>query len=227
MLTSWVASSTSGDPAEEMAITFDGGREWRALFLPPLYDEHNKFRRQAVEIMRRLESSGIDTMLPDLPGQNESGASMAEQSLTGWREAAVRAADQFGATHLVAVRSGALLLPADRCAFAYAPQNGARLLRSMLRARAIASREAGQEEKTQSLLSAGREDGLELAGWPLGAAMVRELEQAEYHPSPGHCVIEQGRVGGTPLWLRAEPDEDPEQADALAAILALGILDPA
>jgi hypothetical protein len=31
-------------------------------------------------------------------------------------------------------------------------------------------------------------------------------------------------VGGGALWLRAEPDHDPKQADALAAIVAMELL---
>jgi hypothetical protein len=34
--------------------------------------------------------------------------------------------------------------------------------------------------------------------------------------------IAQDMVGGGGLWLRAEPSEDRAQADALAAILAIG-----
>ena len=30
-------------------------------------------------------------------------------------------------------------------------------------------------------------------------------------------------LGGSALWLRAEPDEDRGQADALAAVIAVGI----
>ena len=33
-------------------------------------------------------------------------------------------------------------------------------------------------------------------------------------------TIDQAALGGPPLWLRAEPSEDSDQADALAAMLA-------
>ena len=49
--------------------------------------------------------------------------------------------------------------------------------------------------------------------------MFRELEEAE--PATQLIDIEQASVGGSGLWLRAEPDEDPEQADALAAMIAI------
>ena len=45
------------------------------------------------------------------------------------------------------------------------------------------------------------------------------------HPEPGDRIttIDQDMLGGAGLWLRAEPDESREQADALAAILAIGM----
>jgi hypothetical protein len=94
----------------------------------------------------------------------------------------------------------------------------------MLRARTIAAREAGRAEKTEELQALGRSEGIELAGWTFGAALFRDLEQAAVPDNPLLADIEQDALGGAGLWLRAEPDEDPEQADALAAIVALGLV---
>ena len=66
-----------------------------------------------------------------------------------------------------------------------------------------------------------RSEGIELAGWHLGAEMVRDLESAV--APEGLSDIAQTDLGGPGLWLRAEPDEAPEQADALAAIVAIGL----
>jgi hypothetical protein len=85
----------------------------------------------------------------------------------------------------------------------------------------IASREAGIDESSEALLEQGRERGLELAGYRLGAALVRELESAE--PAANLTDIAQGDIGGSGLWLRAEPGFDAKQADALAAIMAMGL----
>ena len=65
-----------------------------------------------------------------------------------------------------------------------------------------------------------RASGLELAGYRLGAAMIAELEIAE--PSGGAALanIAQSDIGGAGLWLRAEPDHDPAQAEAMAQIVA-------
>lgn len=214
MITAW-----PGPDGDEYALAFDRGRERRVLVLPALFDEANKLRHLAVETMRRLDQAGIDTVLPDWPGCNESLAPLEEQTLQGWRDGAQTAAVHFGATHVLTVRAGALCAPPDLPAWRYAPATGSSILRAMLRARVLASKEAGIEETRESLLEQGRTTGLELAGYRLGAAMIRELETAE--PSGGAAIanIAQSDIGGAGLWLRAEPDHDPAQAEALAAAI--------
>jgi hypothetical protein len=54
--------------------------------------------------------------------------------------------------------------------------------------------------------------------------MIADLESAELAPAPRQRDIAQGDLGGAGLWLRAEPDHDPRQADALAAIIAMDLL---
>jgi len=220
---SWRPSFPPGKRAEEIVLRLDRAREPRLLVLPPLFDEHNKTRHQCVETMRKLDEAGVDSFLPDLPGCNESVAPLESQSLTLWREAAREALTLFRCSHVLAIRGGALLAPPHTPAFLYAPAQGKPLLRAMLRARTIAAREAGSEEKAETLLVQGREEGLELAGWQLGAAMIRELEAAEPTIGPDTRIIEQVELGGSPLWLRAEPDNDPQQAEALARIVAAGM----
>jgi hypothetical protein len=207
---------------EEYAAAFDRGRERRILILPALFDEANKLRHFTIEAMRQLDQAGIDAFLPDLPGCNESLAPLEVQTPQSWREAAESAAAHFGATHTLTIRGGALCAPVDLPAWRYVPATGASILRAMLRARVIASREAGIEETREGLLEQGRATGLELAGYRLGAQMIRELEVAE--PSAGAALanIAQSDIGGAGLWLRAEPDHDPAQAEALARIVAEG-----
>lgn len=210
-----------GGTREEMALVFDRSRGQRLLVLPAWFDEANKLRRQTVEVMRRLDLSGIDSVLPDLPGCNESDASLAEQTLEGWREAATAAAAHFRATHVLTVRAGVLLAPLGLPGWRYAPVNGRQVLRGMMRARLIAAKEAGRSERTEDLQRSAREEGIELAGWPFGPSMFTALEAAE--PATALTEVEQAALGGGALWLRAEPDDSPEQADALAAIIALGL----
>jgi len=210
-----------GDKAsDELLVSFDRKREQRILILPALFDEANKLRRFTIQTMRVLDESGIDTFLPDLPGCNESLVSLADHTLEGWRKSAKAAADAFHATHVLAVRGGAMIAPDTIPGWQYAPLGGAKLLRGMMRAQTIAAREAGQETNSEQLMAQGREAGLTLAGWNIGPGMLRELESAATTKSEYQKVIEQKDISGAGLWLRAEPDEDQRASEALAAIVA-------
>ncbi|WP_340587534.1 hypothetical protein [Erythrobacter alti] len=189
------------------------------LIVPALFDEANKMRHFTVEIMRALDEAGIDTMLPDLPGTNESCEVLADQSLSSWQSAMVGAAAYFEATHVLALRGGALCAPSDLPCLRYAPVKGVRVLNALLRAQTLADREAGRESTREQLSEQGKSAGLTLAGYTLSPAMFRQLEEANL---PGHsfCDIAQTDIGGGGLWLRAEPDHDPDQARALARIVA-------
>lgn len=219
MISGWPCPSTGA----EFAIAFDRSRAYRLLVLPALFDEANKTRHLIVETMRRLDAAGIDCFLPDLPGCNESLALLEEQALDSWREAAQAAAGHFAATHLLTIRASAILAPPALPGWRYAPTSGASALKAMLRARTISAREAGRDEDTASLLDRGRRDGLELAGYALGPAMIAGLEDARLPDSGRLSDIDHKLVGGTAPWLRAEPDFDPAQADALAAVIAMGL----
>ena len=212
MLGAWPAPA-----GDEFAIVFDRKRARRLLVLPALFDEGNKLRHFTVEVMRRLDAAGIDSFLPDLPGCNESGAPLEAQSLARWRGAAAAGAAHFAATHGLSIRGGALCEPAGLPMVRYAPLTGAAQLRALLRARVIASREAGLHENRDQLLTTGRREGLDLGGYRLGAALFGELEDAE--PPGVATTIAQADVGDAGLWLRAEPDHDPAQADRLAGLL--------
>lgn len=221
MIFTWNSPGPAGGTwAEEQVVGFDRQRSLRVLVLPAWFDEANKLRRFTIEVMRRLDRAGIDAMLPDLPGCNESLAPLAEQTLEGWRAAAKAAAVALGTTHVLAIRAGALIAPAGLPGWHYAPQSGPKLLRGMIRARIIVAREAGISETSEALLTRGRESGLILGGWTIGPAMLRALESAEPALGAGQAEITQTMLGGPGLWLRAEPDEDAAQADALAAIIA-------
>lgn len=221
-----VSDGTAADAGTrtEAALVFDGGRAARLMVIPPLFEEANKLRHTLVEVLRRLDAAGIDGVLPDLPGCNESLAPLAEQTLDEWRAAARAAAAHFRATGVLAVRGGALLRPGGLPGWDYAPQDGAKVLRSMVRARLIASKEAGAQETRDEVEALGRTQGTTLAGWQIGPDMFAALETAQLPPrEDGVAQIEQETVGGRPPWLRAEPDYDPKQADAIAAIIAVAV----
>ena len=205
------------DGREEYAVRFNRGRKVRLLVLPALFDEANKLRHFTIETMRLLDTGGVDCVLPDLPGCNESLSPLAMQDLETWREAAATAARHFDVTHVLSLRGGALAAPDGVPGWAYAPVTGKSLLSTQLRARVLAAREAGQEENRESLLAAGLAKGLVLAGHELSHGMIAQLHAAD--PTPWLTAIPQSQVGGPGLWLRAEPDTDTAQAEALADII--------
>lgn len=204
---------------DEFAVAFDHGRRHRLLIVPALFEEANRLRRLTVEVIRRLDAAGIDCFLPDLPGCNESLADLGAQTLETWRAAMQTAAAHFAATHALSIRGGGLIRPALP-GWRYAPVKGANLLRQMLRARIVVTKEAGRAETQESLLELGARDGLDLVGYRLSRGLLGDLQTA----LPGGATdIDQDTLGGSGLWLRAEPGEDRAQADALAAIVAVGI----
>ncbi|MCT2399971.1 hypothetical protein [Novosphingobium mangrovi (ex Huang et al. 2023)] len=218
---SWPCPLPDGDISQEYALAFDGGREHRLLIIPALFDEGNRLRRLTVEVMRRLDASGIDSVVPDLPGCNESLQQLERQNVPGWFEATAAAARHFGATHVLGIRGGCLFTPQGLPTWHYVPAKAASILRQMIRARILASREAGREEVRERLSEMAPTSGIELAGYRLGADFYRHFEPMV--PDPAATVIAQEAIGGSGLWLRAEPDEDSSQADALAAVLARGM----
>jgi hypothetical protein len=223
MIGTWPCPAGDQATAQEYAFSFDSGRAKRLLIVPALFDESNRLRRLTVEVMRRLNGAGIDTFLPDLPGCNESLSDLCKFALADWASAMVAAARHFRASHVLAVRGGALVVPRSLPGWRYAPVNGATILRQMLRMRMLAAREAGREETQGSLIELGLAEGLELAGYRLSSTMVAALQSATPPEETEQSIIGQDMLGGSPLWLRAEPDEDREQADALAAVIALGM----
>ncbi|MEP0190872.1 MAG: hypothetical protein ABJP70_09625 [Erythrobacter sp.] len=219
----WDAPLGQGQISKELCVHFDQARENRVLILPAWFDEANKLRRFTIETMRLLNEAGIDTVLPDLPGCNESLAPLGERTIASWRDAVEAAQAKFAPTHILSIRAGALLAPDGLPGWRYAPQTGAKLLRAMMRARIVAAREAGRAETTEGLFEQARAKGLILGGWPLGAAMIAELENAEPLPSASQRDVAASELGSSGLWLRAEPDEDADQSQALTQIIAADV----
>ncbi len=205
---------------KEYALGFDCQRTRRILVIPALFDEATKLRHFTVEVMRRLDTMGIDSMLPDLPGTNESATPLEKQTLTGWQAAMHAAAKHFRATHVLAIRGGALLADLGMPTILYAPVPGSGQLRAMLRAQVIADSEAARGTTRDALLESGRKNGLRLAGYCLGPAMIAELEDAQPPQDGAATTIPQSELGGGGLWLRAEAGHDPAQADVLANRIA-------
>ena len=225
MLATWPCPGPTG-LLEEAAVAFDRGRAARLLIVPALFEEMNRTRRFLTQTQRALDAEGdtggIDSFLPDLPGCNESPQDFSAQSLGSWRDAMLAAARHFAATHVLALRGGALIFPTMLPGWVLEPVKGASILRQVLRARVLSAREAGLAEDSAELLEQGRHHGLELAGYRLGAALVTGLDAA-VPEDEGQRVIRQTELGAGALWLRSEPGEDPAQSEALARIIATEI----
>ena len=202
-----------------------GAHRATVVIIPPLFEEANRTRRTLVLAMRALAADGFAVMLPDLPGQNESIVPLADVDLERWRDAlAETTAGIDGPLVMASVRGGALIDHRARADvwWRLAPVGGASLLRTLMRARVAADREAGLATSLESLQAAAQSDALLLAGNALSPAMVAQLGAAEAQPVEPLRSIALGTDGiaGTPLWLRAEPGEDAAMAGAIAADIA-------
>ena len=216
----WPCPAEDG-PREEFAVVAGPEGSKRLLIVPALFEEANRTRRVLVQTMRALAAHGIASVLPDLPGCTESLAPLECQDLASWRAGMAAAAAHFGATHVLSLRGGAILAPPGLPGWRFEPLSGASALRHLVRARMVAAKEAGRPEKFDGLMAQGRKSGLDLAGYRLSAAMVRDLEGSDL-PAPGAGVatFALADLGGSALWLRSEPGEDADMADALAATIA-------
>ena len=196
-----------------------------ALALPP-FEEWNRTRTFAVRLLRLLSERGIASILPDLPGLGESLVPLDEITLGDWRAAYAAAAAE--ADYSVAIRGGVLIC-ADavvRGRWCFAPQDGARLVRLLVRVRKASAREAGESFDPASIVVDG--PAIEIAGNAIPRALLRELSAA------GPAVLGTARtlrlesdvehadrkVPGLPLWRRAEPADDPALAELLVDDIA-------
>lgn len=216
---------TGHAPEHQLRIDPAGQPRATIIFVPPLFEEANRTRRTLVLAMRALAADGFAALLPDLPGQNESLVPLANVDLDQWQDAlAAVVAEIDGPVIVASVRGGALI---DHHAKAtawwrLAPVGGASLLRTLMRARVSADREAGTASSLESLQAAAQTAPLLLAGNTLSPAMIAGLGAAEAQPvEPLRSIpLGEGGIVGTPLWLRAEPGEDAAMANAIAADIA-------
>ena len=141
------------------AIAPAGAPRATVLIVPPLFEEANRTRRTLVLAMRALAGRGFAAVMPDLPGQNESVVPLVDVDLESWQAALVAVAAAIDGPLLVAsVRGGALIDHRVKAAgwWRLAPVGGASLLRTLLRARVSADREAGVTSSLESLTEAAK-----------------------------------------------------------------------
>jgi len=195
------------------------------LIVPPLFEEANRTRRTLVLAMRALAAQGFAAVMPDLPGQNESLVPLEHVDLAAWQMALAEvAATSAGPLFVASMRGGCLIDHGIEAAgwWRLAPVGGASLLRTLLRARVSADREAGVTSSLESLTETAQREPLLLAGNRLSPAMIAQLGAAEVQPVEPLRSVALGADGiaGTPLWLRAEPGEDAAMARAIADDIA-------
>lgn len=195
------------------------------LIVPPLFEEANRTRRTLVLTMRALAAQGFAAILPDLPGQNESLLPLVDVDLNRWQEALAEIVAEIDGPVIVAsVRGGALIDHIAKAAawWRLAPVGGASLLRTLMRSRVSADREAGLTSSLESLQAEAKTAPLLLAGNRLSPAMVAQLGVSEAQAVEPLRSVALGADGiaGTPLWLRAEPGEDAAMAEAIAVDIA-------
>lgn len=227
-----------------------GGREAILRFGPadgpvvvaalPLFEEANRTRAFVVTILRRLAGLGIASALPDLPGQGESLVPLESLSFLRIQEGFEGAVDHILAegrpVYAAGIRSGALL---DALALAsgrwhLSPIDGPHLLRELTR---IKQAELGQGRRLEGhwwFGDAFEEDApVPIAGNLLSPDLLTDLTvktpfSKEDAPELPHRTIrlesDPGtadlKIAGTPLWRRAEPDNDSDLAALLAEDIA-------
>lgn len=195
------------------------------MLVPPLFDEANRMRRTLVLTMRALAERGMASLLPDLPGQNDSPESTEAMTLAEWRTALAAAVSHENGPVLIASwRGGALIDDAASNATGWwrmAPLNGASIIKTMIRTRIAGEKEAGRTVSADDIRGMADHGPVELAGNLLNGAMIAQLESATpAGVQPLRTVTVgagEGKLPGSALWLRAEPGEDAAMAQAMAA----------
>lgn len=194
----------------------------------PLFEEANRTRAFAVTILRALADRGIAGALPDLPGQGESLLPTHEATLTGLSEAFAAAVSSLGrSAYSLAIRSGALLDGSALVVARYhlSPATGSDLRRELIRARQASARESGEPFDPVSIETAT--DPVELAGNRIAPQLLAELATATPATTAVRTVRLEtearpadAKIAGSPLWRRAEPDNDADFAARIAADIA-------
>lgn len=208
-------------PAEHCLRFSAGGTAPTIMLVPPLFDEANRMRRTLVLMMRALADLGHASLLPDLPGQNDSLADTQEVTLQMWREALAKfAAAQPGPLIIASWRGAALIDDAAANAIGWwrmVPIAGASIVKTLLRVRIAGEKEAGRTVTAEQLRETAQHGAVELGGNRLSAVMLAGLDAAVPAQVAPLRAAELSDVAGSALWLRAEPGEDRAMASAMAA----------
>lgn len=174
------------------------------LFLPPLFEEMNRTRALLAATMRALAAQGLGCWLPDLPGTGESERPLEEVGWSDWRDAAASAFAAAEAVAAISLRGGALLDGAAPLRWRFAPATGSSLARDLSRA-GLMTEGGGGYAPSPALVT-----GLASAE-PAAGGRVRTVRLATDRAEA------ELKLEGPPLWRRAEPQNSPELAAAMAS----------
>lgn len=215
---------------KELCLSATAPSGGRVLLVPPLFDEMNRMRKMLVDVMRALQGLTVSSVLPDLPGTNESLTAPVQVTLSDWQGAVQACAQQHAISHIASFRGGALAVSGLHSAehWIFSPVKGATLLRTMLRTKVAANREAGLDTSLAQLSGLAKAGPLELAGNIIGPSMFAQLEAAALPVLSSQRVVRLAsdnkpcdvQLPGSALWLRAEPDDDPAMSEAIARDIA-------
>lgn len=190
------------------------------LFSAPLFAEMNKMRRTLTEVIRLLSAHNIKCSLPDLPGCNESLAPFNEQNLENWQSALVACANQKEVSHIASFRGGALIDAIGKPIWRINGIKGANMVKTMMRSKVIALKEAGKDITIDQLQQQAQNDGIELAGYEISAQLFEQLQNTYPHIDDDITQLKLGQdIEGAALWLRSEPEYDAILAQSIAQSL--------
>lgn len=218
---------------KELCLSFAAQSADRVMLVPPLFDEMNRMRKMLIDVMRTLRTLEISSFLPDLPGTNESLVAPEQVTFFDWQNAVRACAQQHQISHIASFRGGALAVAEMQTAghWIFSPVKGATILRTMMRTRVAADREAGLNTSLAELAERAKTGPLELAGNIIGSDLFTQLDAAQI-PEPNSQRIvrldsdnkpSDVTIPGSALWLRAEPDEDRAMSSAIARDIAAWI----
>lgn len=216
---------------DEYCLRIGRDHDTQILLIPPLFDEMNRMRRMIVDTMRALNEAGIGSILPDLPGTNESLLQQEEANLDIWRDALKACLSDHSTCAFIASFRGACLIDglSDSLPhWRFAPVKGNSLLRTLMRTRIASDKEAGVVTKTVDLTESVTSKPIMLAGNNIGKKMFEQLQKATPETLPNLRTARlasdsqpaDAMLTGTPLWLRAEPDADQVLSQSIANDLA-------
>jgi hypothetical protein len=215
---------------KELCLSIEAPSARRVMLVPPLFDEMNRMRKMMVDVMRSLHALEISSFLPDLPGTNESLIALERVTLSDWKKAIEACAEQHQISHVASFRGGALIVAGMQSAnhWIFSPAKGATILRTMLRTKIAADREAGLSTSLAELTARAEAGPLELAGNIIGPELFAQLNAADIADMPNQRIVRlesdskpsDVQIAGSALWLRAEPDDDLAMSSAIAQDIA-------